>query len=227
MLLLLHFALTPALLSLLTGPNKVFCGGIPYSLQDQEVIELLQTFGPLRAFHLIKDPGSATSKGYAFFEYADPDHTDPAIAGLNGMQLLDKQLTLRRASPKGTEHPASNQPAQAGVAAVNPLVGAPGAVLPTRILVLTNMVEPTELTDDNEYKEIYQDIKDECGTYGQLLRLTLPRPGQPGVGRAFLEYASVADAVRAFGEVNGRAFGDRLVVASYLPEDRYAAGAFE
>ena len=36
--------------------------------------------------------------GYAFAEYVDPNITDQAIAGLNGMQLGDKKLTVQRAS---------------------------------------------------------------------------------------------------------------------------------
>ena len=35
---------------------------------------------------------------YAFCEYADPQITDTAIAGLNGMALGDKKLIVQRAS---------------------------------------------------------------------------------------------------------------------------------
>lgn len=45
------------------GPNKVFCGGLPYSLSEEEVKELLGSFGQLRAFHLVKERESNTSKG--------------------------------------------------------------------------------------------------------------------------------------------------------------------
>ena len=40
---------------------------------------------------------------YAFCEYADPQITDTAIAGLNGMQLGDKKLIVQRASVGKTE----------------------------------------------------------------------------------------------------------------------------
>jgi splicing factor U2AF subunit len=45
------------------GPNKVFCGGLPYSLSEPEVMELLSSFGQLRAFHLVKDRETQQSKG--------------------------------------------------------------------------------------------------------------------------------------------------------------------
>lgn len=82
------------------GPNKVFAGGLPYTLTENEIKELLGTFGTLRAFHLVKDRDTNTSKGYCFFEYADPNVTDGAIAGLNNIKIGDKTLTVRRAVPK-------------------------------------------------------------------------------------------------------------------------------
>ena len=36
-----------------------------------------------------------TLLSYAFCEYADPQITDTAIAGLNGMQLGDKKLIVQ------------------------------------------------------------------------------------------------------------------------------------
>ena len=35
------------------GPDKVFVGGLPYNLKDEDVKELLAVFGPLRSFHLV------------------------------------------------------------------------------------------------------------------------------------------------------------------------------
>ena len=45
---------------------------------------------------------------YAFCEYADPQITDTAIAGLNGMALGDKKLIVQRASiGKPTDAPVA------------------------------------------------------------------------------------------------------------------------
>jgi splicing factor U2AF subunit len=40
------------------GPGKVFVGGLPYHLTEDEIKELLSAFGPLRSFHLVKDTGT-------------------------------------------------------------------------------------------------------------------------------------------------------------------------
>lgn len=78
------------------GPNKVFVGGLHYHLTEDQVLELLQAFGKVKAFHLVKEPDSMTSKGYCFVEYVDPAVTQVATLGLNGMDLGGgKVLTAR------------------------------------------------------------------------------------------------------------------------------------
>ncbi|KAL7470108.1 hypothetical protein ACHAXS_011699 [Conticribra weissflogii] len=101
------------------GPNKIFIGGLPYHLTEAQVLELLQAFGMVKAFHLVKtDPTAVTSKGYCFVEYSDPSITQIAVMGLNGMEMGEgKQLSARIASSK--DDPTGG------------VVGAPGALAGT------------------------------------------------------------------------------------------------
>lgn len=84
------------------GPGKIFIGGLPYNLADEQVIELLSAFGPIKSFHQVRDPGFTTSKGYAFCEYYTKEVSDTAIEGLNGMPLADKVLTVKYAAQGST-----------------------------------------------------------------------------------------------------------------------------
>ncbi|CAN0060726.1 unnamed protein product, partial [Choristocarpus tenellus] len=65
-----------------------------------QVKELLSAFGPLKSFHLVRDPGAQNSKGYAFCEYVDQAVTPMACEGLHGMTLGDKTLTVRPATDR-------------------------------------------------------------------------------------------------------------------------------
>ena len=56
--------------------NKVFVGGIPNYLNEDQVKELLVSFGQLKSFNLVKDFTTGLSKGYAFAEYMDTSITD-------------------------------------------------------------------------------------------------------------------------------------------------------
>jgi hypothetical protein len=132
------------------GPNKIFVGGIPHELGEEEIKELLTAFGPLRAFHLVKEPGSNVSKGYAFCEYADPKNTNIAIMGLHNLAVCDKTLTVKPASQNATPTmpsgpasiygPASGGGNSYGSSAYGPSggggggYGAPDYSTPTRVL---------------------------------------------------------------------------------------------
>ena len=120
--------------TVLDGPNKIFIGGLHYHLTDAQVLELLQAFGPVKAFHLVKaDPEGVLSKGYCFVEYVDPNVTHPAIQGLNGMDIGGgKSLTARLAGERaGDMMGMSHSP----VPAAATLASAPGQPPPNRTIV--------------------------------------------------------------------------------------------
>ncbi|CAJ1915907.1 unnamed protein product [Cylindrotheca closterium] len=115
------------------GPNKIFIGGLHYHLMEEQVLELLQAFGKVKAFHLVKnEPDSLTSKGYCFVEYADPAVTQVAVIGLNGMDLGGgKVLTARVAGERdGMPMPTGSIAMPAAVQAA-PATNAPppGAII--------------------------------------------------------------------------------------------------
>nr|XP_054597240.1 U2 small nuclear RNA auxiliary factor 2a [Nothobranchius furzeri] len=166
--------------------HKLFIGGLPSYLNDDQVKELLTSFGPLKAFNLVKDSATGLSKGYAFCEYVGLWLSAQAIAGLNGMQLGDKKLLVQRASvgSKNATLTTINQtPATLQVPGLNSSVTQMGG-LPTEVLCLMNMVAPEELLDDEEYEEIVEDLRSK---YGQVKSIEVPRPVDvldiPGTGK--------------------------------------------
>ncbi|KAJ1964967.1 hypothetical protein GGI12_001092 [Dipsacomyces acuminosporus] len=80
------------------SPNKIYVGGLPTYLNEDQVMELLRAFGELKAFNLVMDSNTRLSRGFAFCEYVDPNLTDVACQGLNGMELGDRHLVVQRAS---------------------------------------------------------------------------------------------------------------------------------
>eukprot|EP00640_Fibrocapsa_japonica_P001964 CAMPEP_0113940100 /NCGR_PEP_ID=MMETSP1339-20121228/6282_1 /TAXON_ID=94617 /ORGANISM="Fibrocapsa japonica" /LENGTH=536 /DNA_ID=CAMNT_0000943799 /DNA_START=46 /DNA_END=1656 /DNA_ORIENTATION=- /assembly_acc=CAM_ASM_000762 len=93
---------------------------------------------------------------------------------------------------------------------------------PSRVIALSNMVTTDELMDDTTYQEIVEDTRDECGKYGAVQSMEIPRPGAPhGVGKVFIEFTSTADAAKAIGALKGRTFAGNKVDARYFPESKY------
>jgi splicing factor U2AF 65 kDa subunit len=129
--------------------NKVAVSNIPPYLTEDQIVELLKSFGELRAFTLVKDNGTGESRGIAFTEYQDPTSTNIAIEGLNGMELGEAKLKVVRASIGFTQ--ASGL--EMGVNAMSMFAGTQSNELEGgRVLQLLNMVTPEELIDNDDYE---------------------------------------------------------------------------
>ncbi|XP_023753482.1 splicing factor U2af large subunit B isoform X2 [Lactuca sativa] len=230
--------LTPGSAGGLEGPDRIFVGGLPYYFTEAQVRELLESFGALRGFDLVKDRETGNSKGYAFCVYQDLSVTDIACAALNGIKMGDKTLTVRRAN-QGQTQPKPEQEsvllhAQQQIALQRMMLQPPPSIgtTATKVLCLTQVVNEDELKDDEDYQDILEDMKIECGKFGSLVNVVIPRPNPtgepaPGVGKVFLEYADVESAAKARGGLNGRKFGGNQVVAIFYPENKFNQGDYE
>ncbi|KAF6266766.1 hypothetical protein COO60DRAFT_1291678 [Scenedesmus sp. NREL 46B-D3] len=205
-------------------PDRVFVGGLPYYLSDDQCKELLGSFGAIKSFDLVKDRETGNSKGYGFVVYSDPNVTDVACAGLNGLKMGDRTLTVRRAAEGG----AGGMGGMAGMDLLGGMAPLPGA---SRIVVLKNAVEVEELSSPTDYEEIVQDMQDECNKYGTVIKLTIPRPSADtahpnGLGLVIIEYSDVNAALKAKQAMHGRKFGGHVVEGTFLQEHDYVAGNF-
>ncbi|KAK2009595.1 hypothetical protein LZ32DRAFT_608244 [Colletotrichum eremochloae] len=209
-------------------PNKISIANMPVYLSEEQVSELLVSFGELKAFVLVRDKSTEESRGIAFCEYVDPSATDVAIQGLNGMDLGDKRLRVQKASVGVTQVAG----VEMGVAAMSMLAGTTSTDSEeTRVLQLLNMVTPEELMDNDDYEEIKEDVQEECAKFGTVLDIKIPRPvggsrQSAGVGKIFVKFETKEAAKKALQALAGRKFADRTVVTTYFPEENFEVGAW-
>lgn len=230
------------------GPNKIFIGGLPTSLNEDQVKELLSTFGPLRAFHLVRDAGNPLTKGYGFCEYVDSSLTPIAIAGLNGLQVMDKTITVKASNAAiaagAAPTPSANLATFVGAGATQPPPpAAPPSVppameigmrQPTKVLKLKNMVSADELQDDGEHADIIDDVRTECAQYGGPAAVTgvlIPRvkEGYPvrTEGSVFVSFTDTSVARTAAMALSGRKFGNNVVAVEYYDETNFQRGMLD
>ncbi|KEH36537.1 U2 snRNP auxilliary factor, large subunit, splicing factor [Medicago truncatula] len=220
------------------GLDRIFVGGLPYYFTEVQMRELLQAFGPLRSFDIVRDKETGNSKGYGFCIYQDPAVTDIACAALNGLKMGDKTLTVRRATVSAHSKPeednifarAQQHIAMQKIALEVVGLNIPGVPTndesPTKVLCLTEAVTTEQLTDNGEYEEILEDMRDECRKFGTLVNVVIPRPNpngelSTGIGKVFLEYSDCTACLAAKNALNGRKFGGSIVTAFYYPEEKY------
>ena len=217
-------ATTTAVNILQEHEDRIFIGGLPYFLDEAQVRELLEAFGPIAKFDLVRDKENGNSKGYGFVVYQDVSVTDIACQGLNGMQMGDKTLTVRRAEERPPGSMMNVPPPPPAIA--------PSSNPPSTVVSFDQMgVTAEELADDEEYENIMEDMQEECGKHGKIVAVVIPRPSKdgsdvPGIGKVFVQYESVDGAMAARTALNGRKFGGSTVIADFLDEADFHARKF-
>ncbi|KAI0278661.1 hypothetical protein BC826DRAFT_1113301 [Russula brevipes] len=176
----------------LNGPSK------SADPKTTAVMELLKSFGDLKAFNLVRDNGSGPSKGFAFFEYVDPAVTDVAIVALSGMTLGDRQLVVQLPRDPAADH------ARRGCSDND-----------ARVLLMLNMVTPDDLIDDEEYVEIVEDIRTRFQNMAN------------GVGRVYVKFVDSVGAAAGMKALAGRSFAGRSIIATLLGEESQTSPPLE
>ncbi|KAF7134973.1 hypothetical protein RHSIM_Rhsim08G0113300 [Rhododendron simsii] len=203
--------------------------------KEMSVLELLESFGPLRGFDLVKGRETGNSKRYAFCVYQDLTVTDIACAALNGIKMGDKTLTVRRATralpnlnlnkrmlPVFCNLQSNSESAYTRRCAVwNSLLG------------MGFLVNVDELKVDEDYEDVIEDRRTECGKFGRYLEESghsaAKSQGEPtpGLGKVFLQYVDVDDATNARQGLNGRKFDGNQVVAVSYPKNKFAEADYD
>jgi splicing factor U2AF 65 kDa subunit len=101
--------------------------------------------------------------------------------------------------------------------------------IPTRILVLLNMVSMEDLESEDSHADLMDEVRGECAKFGTILRLVIPRAptdlmAPSSVRKIYLEYGTVPEAMAAQEALSGRQFGDAVVGTEYYPERDFAQG---
>uniref|UniRef100_A0A7S0USS5 Splicing factor U2af large subunit n=1 Tax=Polytomella parva TaxID=51329 RepID=A0A7S0USS5_9CHLO len=200
--------------------ERIFVGGLPYHMTEDQCREMLGAFGVIKSFDLVKDKEKGTSRGYAFVVYQDPNVTDMACKGLNAIVIGDRTLTVRRAAEGQMTFPGSGV-----LSSATP----PAAPLPpsTQFLVLTDALEMEDLMNNEDYEDVLLDMREEVGRYGQVIEMRIPRPtpadpNPPGLLKVIIVFADEESAARARSAIHGRRFGGKVVSANFISAEAFA-----
>ena len=78
----------------------IYIGNIPYSMKEQNLIEVFQEYGPVESAKVIIDKKTKRSKGYGFVEMANEQDEVAAVEAVNGQEVGGRKVKVSRANPK-------------------------------------------------------------------------------------------------------------------------------
>ena len=79
---------------------KLFVGGLPFSVDDQELQEMFEAYGTVGSAKIIMDRETGKSRGFGFVEFPTDSDGEAAIKALNGGSLGGRTLTVKLAEDK-------------------------------------------------------------------------------------------------------------------------------
>lgn len=181
---------------------------VPGILGEVDVRALLEPFGQLKSFNMLKDK-EGMSKGIAIFEYEDKAQAGLALKGLAGLDLGGKRLSIQEI------------PAHQASMLLRPVATASGSTGASEeeggsvVIRLQNML--ADDTDAEEVEEIKEEVMDECRKYGNVVSVHM----DPAQGFIFVEFGSARASKRAQTRLDGRSFDGRTIRCRYYPLEAY------
>jgi len=79
---------------------KIFVAGLPYDLDDAELMEIFEKFGTIASAKVAIDKETGKSKGFAFVDMPDRTEALDAIESLNNLSLGKKPLVVKEAEER-------------------------------------------------------------------------------------------------------------------------------
>ena len=80
--------------------NKLFVGGLDYSVTDSQLEELFATFGKVLSAKVIVDKYTGQGKGFGFVEMETEELAKMAMNKLDGTQLAGRIIAVKEAKPQ-------------------------------------------------------------------------------------------------------------------------------
>lgn len=80
--------------------TKLFVGGLPYAMNDQDLQNLFSEYGAVASAVVITDRQTGRSKGFGFVELEDDSMAQKAVEEMNGKDVDGRSIAVSVARPR-------------------------------------------------------------------------------------------------------------------------------
>ncbi len=85
-----------------TNCMNLFVAGLPYDLDDDELMEIFEKFGVVKSAKVAMDKETGKSRGFGFVDMQNDDEARDAIENLNDISLGKKPLVVKQAEERSS-----------------------------------------------------------------------------------------------------------------------------
>mmetsp|Transcript_2452 Transcript_2452/g.2939 ORF Transcript_2452/g.2939 Transcript_2452/m.2939 type:complete len:93 (-) Transcript_2452:384-662(-) len=79
---------------------NIFIANLDWSITSEDLRATFSSFGKVAYAHVVYEKKTKRSRGFGYVEMEDTDEAIRAIEALNGMEVNDRKLDVKIASPK-------------------------------------------------------------------------------------------------------------------------------
>jgi RNA recognition motif-containing protein len=79
---------------------NIYVGNLSDDVSEENLRQAFESFGQVTSARMIKDKYTGQSRGFGFVEMLEQAQAQAAIKGLNGKELLGKQMSVNEARPR-------------------------------------------------------------------------------------------------------------------------------
>ena len=79
---------------------NIYVGNLSFNVKDSDLKEAFEAFGTVESAKVIEDRDTGRSRGFGFVEMPNKSEGESAIDGMNGKNLMDRDLKVNEAKPK-------------------------------------------------------------------------------------------------------------------------------
>ena len=93
---------------------NIFVAGLPYDLDDAELMEIFEKFGQVKTAKVAMDKETGKSRGFGFVDMPVREEAMDAIENLNDINLGKKPLVVKAAEDRPPSGGGSRRPSGGG-----------------------------------------------------------------------------------------------------------------
>lgn len=180
-------------------PRTVYVGNLSFEVTDTDFEEMLRSYLESKDSLVacrIELNSAGRSRGYGFAMFQDGATADKIATQLDQLEWQGRRLTAELSSK--ILEPAPPKP---------------------RCVVLSNMFDPCQETEENWVEDLEEDVLTECEEkYGRIVHIAVE---PTAAGEVYIKFSDALGAAKALKALDGRFFGGKRVSVHKINESVY------